>query len=86
MIGHVVDIRRQLQDFDRQMIEFAESVDLPIHILLTKSDKLKRGQAANALLKVQKEVGDRATVQQFSALNRQGEDEARDVLERFLGA
>ena len=73
----IVDIRRQLQDFDRQMIEFAESVDLPIHILLTKSDKLKRGQAANALLKVKKEVGDRATVQQFSALNRQGEDEAR---------
>ena len=82
----IVDIRRQLQDFDRQMIEFAESVDLPIHILLTKSDKLKRGQAANALLKVKKEVGDRATVQQFSALNRQGEDEARDVLERFLSA
>ncbi len=82
----IVDIRRQLQDFDRQMIEFAESVDLPIHILLTKSDKLKRGQAANALLKVKKEVGERATVQQFSALNRQGEGEARDVLERFLSA
>jgi GTP-binding protein len=82
----IVDIRRQLQDFDRQMIEFAESVELPIHILLTKSDKLKRGQAANALLKVKKEVGERATVQQFSALSRQGEDEARDVLERFLCA
>ena len=82
----IVDIRRQLQDFDRQMIEFAESVDLPIHILLTKADKLKRGQAANALLGVRKEVGARATVQQFSALNRQGEDEARDVLERFLAA
>ncbi|MEJ2129319.1 MAG: ribosome biogenesis GTP-binding protein YihA/YsxC [Woeseiaceae bacterium] len=82
----IVDIRRQLQDFDRQMIEFAESVELPIHILLTKSDKLKRGRAANALLKVKKEVGERATVQQFSALSRQGEDEARDVLERFLCA
>lgn len=82
----IVDSRRELQDFDRQMIEFAESVNLPIHILLTKADKLKRGQAANALLKVKKEVGERATVQQFSALSRQGEDEARAVLERFLTA
>jgi len=80
----IVDIRRQLQDYDRQMIAFAEDVDLPIHILLTKSDKLKRGQAANALLKVRKEVGERATVQQFSALTRQGEDEGRTMLDKLL--
>jgi GTP-binding protein len=80
----VVDVRRQLQDFDRQMIEFAASVSLPIHVLLTKADKLKRGKAATALLAVRKELDDAATVQLFSALNRQGVDEARDVLERFL--
>jgi GTP-binding protein len=80
----IVDIRRQLRDYDRQMMAFAEEVDLPIHILLTKADKLKRGQAAKAFLEVCKEVGDRATVQKFSALSRQGEAEARDVLERFL--
>ena len=82
----IVDIRRQLKDFDRQMISFAEDVDLPIHILLTKADKLKRGQAARAMLEVCKELGEQASVQQFSALNRQGEAEARDVLNRFLGA
>jgi len=80
----VVDIRRQLTDYDRRMMEFAELVDLPVHILLTKADKLKRGQAATAVLQVKKEVGDRATVQQFSALKHDGEDEAREVLERFL--
>ena len=80
----IVDIRRRLQDYDRQMMDFA--ADLPIHILLTKADKLKRGQAATALLEVRKEVGDRASVQLFSALKRDGEDEARDVLERFLAA
>ena len=80
----VVDIRRRLQDYDRQMMAFAEEVDLPIHILLTKADKLKRGQAATALLEVRKEVGPRASVQPFSALSRQGEDEARAVLERML--
>ena len=82
----IVDIRRQLKDFDRQMISFAEDVDLPIHILLTKADKLKRGQAARAMLEVCKELGEQASVQQFSALNRQGEAEARDVLNRFLAA
>ena len=80
----IVDIRRKLTDFDRQMIDFAEGVSLPIHILLTKADKLKRGQAATAVLEVSKELGDRATVQQFSALKRSGENEARQVLDRFL--
>ena len=82
----IVDIRRALQDYDRQMMAFAEDVDLPIHILLTKADKLKKGQAATTLLQVRKELDERATVQQFSALNRQGEDEAREVLERLLAA
>jgi GTP-binding protein len=80
----IVDIRRQLTEFDHTMLAFAESVGLPVHVLLTKSDKLKRGQAANALLKVRRELGEVATVQQFSALNRQGEDEARARLEELL--
>ena len=80
----IVDIRRQLQDYDRQMLEFAEDVGLPIHILLTKADKLKRGQAARALLEVSKEVGDRASVQLFSAVSRQGQDEARAALRQLL--
>ena len=80
----IVDIRRGLKDYDRQMMAFAEDVGLPIHLLLTKADKLKRGQVANALLRVRSEVDDRATVQPFSALNRQGEEEARETLQRFL--
>jgi GTP-binding protein len=80
----IVDIRRQLKDYDRQMLAFAESVSLPTHVLLTKSDKLKRGQAATALLQVRKELGDTATVQLFSALKKSGADEARETLARFL--
>jgi len=81
----IADIRRQLTDYDRQMMALAANVELPVHILLTKSDKLKRGQAATAQLAVKREVGAGATVQLFSALNRQGEEEARAVLETFLG-
>jgi len=80
----VVDIRRQLQDYDHQMLAFAESVGLPVHILLTKSDKLKRGPAATALLEVRKQLDGQSTVQLFSAFSKSGANEARDVLLRFL--
>jgi len=80
----VVDVRRRLTEFDLRMLEFAASVDLPVHVLLTKADKLKRGQAATALLQVRKELGDAASAQLFSALKKQGVDEARDVLEGYL--
>lgn len=81
----IVDIRRQLTDFDWRMIEFAEEVALPIHVVLTKADKLKRGQVASAVLAVRKQLEGRATVQAFSALKRTGADEARRTLESFLG-
>jgi GTP-binding protein len=82
----VVDVRRTLTDFDRQMLEFAAAVQLPVHVLLTKADKLKRGQAATALLQVKKELESAASVQLFSALNKQGVPEAREKLEEFLSA
>ena len=80
----VVDIRRQLTDFDQDMLAFAESVGLPVHILLTKADKLKRGQRSKTVLEVRKALGDRASVQPFSALTRDGEVEARARLHEFL--
>jgi GTP-binding protein len=66
------------------MLSFSDSVKLPVHVLLTKADKLKRGQARSALLKVKKELNGQASIQLFSALKRQGVDEVRIVLEQFL--
>jgi GTP-binding protein len=82
----IADVRRRLTDYDLAMMQFAEDVNLPVHILLTKADKLKKGQAATALLEVRKAVGERATVQLFSATKRFGEDEARQKLETFLNS
>lgn len=82
----IVDIRRGVTDADRHMMRFAEDVGLPIHILATKADKLKRGQRAAALLQIEREIGERATVQAFSALSRDGAEEARAGLERFFAA
>ena len=53
----IADMRRQLTDYDRAMLAFAEEVKLPVHVLLTKADKLKRGQAATAVLEVRRDAG-----------------------------
>lgn len=82
----VVDARRGLTEFDDRMLELAELGNLPVHVLLTKADKLKRGQAATALLTAKKALGERATAQLFSAVDRRGLEEARAKLDRFLGA
>jgi GTP-binding protein len=80
----VVDIRRGVSEFDERMLEFADSIALPMHILLTKADKLKRAQVEQAVAEARKALNGRASVQAFSALKRQGEVEARLVLERLL--
>jgi GTP-binding protein len=84
----VMDIRHPLTEFDRQMLVWCAEAGLPAHCLLTKADKLKRGAGKNALLKVRatlKQEFPTATVQLFSALQRQGVDEVQAVLDRWLG-
>ena len=80
------DIRHPLKDFDRMMIDWAVQSGLPLHLLLTKSDKLKRGAAQNTLLAVQKELRpfDNVTVQLFSSLKNDGVIEVRAKLDEWL--
>lgn len=80
----VADIRRGLTDFDQQLLGLTASVGLPVHVLLTKADKLKRGRASTALLTAARALGDSATTQLFSALTRDGVETAREKLEAFL--
>ncbi len=80
----IVDIRRGLLDFDRMMLDYAESLEIPAHVLLTKSDKLKRGQAKTAQLKAARELGERAGIQRFSSLSGEGAETARAALKRML--
>jgi GTP-binding protein len=81
----VVDIRRGLTDFDRKMLAFADDVGVPVHVLLTKADKLRQGEVASTLRDVRRALDGRASVQAFSALKRRGEAEARQALDAFLG-
>ncbi|HEY9142550.1 ribosome biogenesis GTP-binding protein YihA/YsxC [Arenimonas sp.] len=80
----VMDIRHPLREYDLQMLDYAVERELPAHCLLTKADKLGRGEQGNILLKVRKELGDRASVQVFSADAKLGLDEARAVVTGWL--
>ena len=51
---------------------------------MTKSDKLKRGEAKKRLLVLRSELEKSITIQLFSSLNREGLDEARMTLDDLL--
>ena len=83
----LMDIRHPLKDYDRQMIEWAVKSEMPVHILLTKSDKLKRGPAKSALFAVQKELQKHErwiSIQLFSSLSHDGMDELQRTLNGWL--
>lgn len=83
----MMDVRHPLQPFDRMMIEWALAAHMPVHILLTKADKLKKGPAKNSLMKVRGELAAHAelvSAQLFSALKHTGLDELRSVLNAWL--
>ena len=66
------------------MLELALGHGLPVHLLLTKSDKLSRGAARAALNAVQRDLEGSATVQLFSALSGEGLIPARARLDALL--
>lgn len=83
----VMDVRHPLTDFDWQMVEWCRHANVPLHILLTKADKLKSGAAKNTLLTVRKalsETGISVSMQLFSALKKVGVDEVHDVLDLWF--
>ena len=83
----MMDIRHPLKEFDLQMIKWANNANLSVHILLTKSDKLKRGAAKSSLLLVNGELQKKellASAQLFSSLNREGKEEAIEQLNQWF--
>ncbi len=85
----LMDVRHPLQPFDRQMLDWALQASMPVHILLTKADKLKRGAAGTALLQVRAELRPHAeltSVQLFSALKHDGHLELIAVLNAWFTA
>ena len=83
----LMDIRHPLTEPDQQMLGWAIAADMPVHILLTKSDKLKRGPAQNTLLSVRHQLSAHqalVSVQLFSSLKGIGVDELGRQLNGWL--
>lgn len=81
----LMDIRHPLQTYDTTMLNWAVAGEMPVHILLTKSDKLSRGAGQTTLAQVRQQlknskVQDLVTAQTFSAHNGEG----LEVLERVI--
>ena len=86
----IMDIRRALTDPDLCLIDWFRPTGRPIHVLLSKADKLSRQEQTKALRSVKAELatwGDAElySVQLFSSLKKTGVDEAEAVLAGWLG-
>jgi len=85
----LMDIRHPMQEFDTMMLNWAIEREMPVHILLTKADKLKKGPAKSTLLAVEKslkeaKVDDLVSAQLFSSLKKDGIKQLTGVLDTML--
>jgi GTP-binding protein len=83
----LMDIRHPLREFDEMVLNWAVAAHMPVHVLLTKADKLKRGPASASLHKLRGQLAAHAdlfSVQLFSALKQTGLGELRSVLDAWL--
>ena len=84
----IMDSRRPLTEMDWQMLEWFAPTGRPVHVLLSKADKLSRQEQTKTLRQVKAdlaELGCPVSVQLFSSLKRAGVAEAATVLKHWLG-
>jgi GTP-binding protein len=84
----IMDSRHPMTELDAQMIDWFGETGKPIHVLLSKADKLTRNEEAQALRRVKEALAARRgpfSVQLFSSLKHRGVEEAETVLAGWLG-
>lgn len=88
----IMDIRRPLKESDKKMLAFFAPRKLPVHILLSKADKLSKNNQLQTLSQTQKALkewvnqGMNITVQLFSSLDKVGIDECSDTVAAWFSA
>ena len=88
----VVDIRRELTELDTQMLDWFALQKKPIHVLLTKSDKVSKDKSLRTLNKINNELKEKwgkkfnveCSAQLFSSLKKQGIEKATEKIEQWL--
>lgn len=82
----VMDIRHPLKEFDQQLLAWGSASNLPVHILLNKSDKLRSGAIKNTFFQVEKALQNfenPISIQVFSALKGVGVKEFKEILNQW---
>ena len=80
----IMDARHPLKELDKQMLDFFAVTRRPVHILLSKADKLSKNDQIKTLASVKKALQpyiarQQVTVQLFSSLKKQGIDEVNQI-------
>lgn len=85
----LTDIRHPLNPYDQSMLTWADEIQLPVILILTKADKLGFGMAKNTALQVKTATQQYTNIKEiiiFSALSGKGLDEARSLIAKLLTA
>ncbi|MDF1757172.1 MAG: ribosome biogenesis GTP-binding protein YihA/YsxC [Legionellaceae bacterium] len=84
----MMDIRHPLKDLDKLMLEWALNRELPVHILLTKCDKISNSEACKTLKKVRGHYElipeELLSIQIFSSTKKKGVDELICILNKWM--
>lgn len=82
----LMDIRHPLKELDKTLLHWAITQNLPVHILLTKADKLSRNQIQQALQTVSTYCKPLPNVswQPFSSLKKEGVETLVTVLNTWF--
>ena len=84
----IMDARHPLTELDWQMLQWFAPTGRPVHVLLTKSDKLSRSERNKVLEQVNREMSGAPiviSVQLFSSLDGTGVAEAQKLISLWLG-
>lgn len=87
----IMDARHPLKALDKQMLDFFHITGRPVHILLSKADKLSKNEQIKTLAEVKKALKSyterqQVSVQLFSSLKKQGKEEVNEVVGRWFAA
>ncbi|PIT17575.1 YihA family ribosome biogenesis GTP-binding protein [Snodgrassella alvi] len=85
----IMDARHPLKELDRQMLDFFAVTNRPVHILLSKADKLSKNEQIKTLANVKKALQpyfarQQVTVQLFSSLKKHGIDEVNQIVANWF--
>lgn len=84
----IMDVRHPMTDHDHRLLDWFGQTGKPVHVLLTKADKLTRTEGLRILAAVRQQLTALSpvyTAQLFSSLKKTGVEDAESVFAAWLG-